>query len=441
KLQPSSSFSVLSSEIELLKLSIGELKAELREIKNSKSVNAGNIETNTEICKLSDQISDIRSQVCELTPLTILMKTVNLNKLDTESVTKVDNLINFVTTEVTKRLDAKLSAIVYNVPDNEALKKVQRILLSEAKMPNSKTKCYRLKKSQHEKCCPIRFQFETPAETRKFIHSQHTLSQARNYKHIKVGVDKTVIERRAHNYLTKTNCEIGNRTLQQAIIPNPVKDTVDPTASPLSKHTEMSHQSATPAERPLDCNQINNKTIPPITAESKMPLNNPRKKVKTPRNSTLSSPSYNSIGKDKENMPLNHTNKNSGSLNKPTLPTVNSISTHNVLNRTVAHTNIQCHNDVTLNSTSGNSQNSATNNSGSSEYGTQTNFDRMYGTSLLGTNPKCSTHETHTRTQLASNNRWNNKPWSSQGSNHFLSPASLSALKKQLVGMLTLLNH
>ncbi|CAH8866313.1 unnamed protein product [Trichobilharzia szidati] len=77
KLQPSSSVSVLSSEIELLKLSIGELKAELREINNNKSVNPGISETTTKISKLSDQISDIRSQVCELTPLTILMKTVN----------------------------------------------------------------------------------------------------------------------------------------------------------------------------------------------------------------------------------------------------------------------------------------------------------------------------------------------------------------------------
>ncbi|CAH8821827.1 unnamed protein product, partial [Trichobilharzia szidati] len=53
KLQPTSSVSVLSSEIELLKLTIGELKTELREIKNNKSVNPGISESNTEISNLS----------------------------------------------------------------------------------------------------------------------------------------------------------------------------------------------------------------------------------------------------------------------------------------------------------------------------------------------------------------------------------------------------
>ncbi|CAH8824310.1 unnamed protein product [Trichobilharzia szidati] len=438
KLQPSSSVSVLSSEIELLKLSIGELKAELRDLKNNKSVDPGISDTNTKISNLSGQISDIRLQVCELTPLTILMKTVDLNKLDNESISKVDNLINFVTTEVTKRLDAKLNAIVYNVPDNEALKKVQRILLSEAKMPNSKTKCYRLKKSQHDKCCPIRFQFETPAEARKFTHSQHTLSQLRNYKLIKVAVDKTVIERRVYNYHTESNCGINYRTLQAAIIPNPLGDTVESTAPPLSNHTELSSQRATPTERPLNCNQIANKTIPPTTVDLDMSLNNPRKNVKIPQKLTLSSPSHKSIGKKEKNMTPNHANSNNGSISKPTFPTVNSIGTHNVRNSTMAHTDNQRQNNTTLKSTS---QNSTTNNSGHSQYGTLINFDRIYGTSLLGTNPQSSTFETLTRTPLVLNNRWNNRPWSSQGPNHFLSPASLSALKKQLVGMLTLLNR
>ncbi|CAH8861670.1 unnamed protein product [Trichobilharzia szidati] len=137
----------------------------------------------------------------------------------------------------------------------------------------------------------------------------------------------------------------------------------------------------------------------------------------------------------------NHANNKNGSINKPTSPTVNSIGTHNVRNITMAHTDNQRHNNASLNSTSGNSQNSTTNNSGYPQYGTQINFDRIYGTSLLGTNPQSSTHETHTRTQLVPNNRWKNKPWSPRGPNHFLSPASLSALKKQLVGMSTLLNR
>ncbi|VDQ09906.1 unnamed protein product [Trichobilharzia regenti] len=123
KLQIPSPDSALTSEIERLKLSVEELRTEMRDISCSRAMNAGCSENLANISELSTQISDIKSQVCELAPLNILTRTKNPCERGTEPVTKVDTWIYFIATEVIRRLDTELSVIVHNIPDNEGFKR------------------------------------------------------------------------------------------------------------------------------------------------------------------------------------------------------------------------------------------------------------------------------------------------------------------------------
>ncbi|CAH8834899.1 unnamed protein product [Trichobilharzia szidati] len=268
KLQIPSPAPTLTSEIERLKLAVEELKTEMRDIRCRKDMNAGFSENLANLSELSTQVGDIKSQVCELAPLNILTKTINPGELDTESVSKIDTLINFITTEVIKRLDTKLSVIVYNIPDNEGLKKVQSILLRAAKMPNSQTKCHRLKKSQHDHCCPIRLQFETQTEAKKFTNTQRILLQDTSYKQVKVVADKTVIERRAYNHLNKPN----GRTPQATKIDIHTTNTVELIASPLSNPVKIAPEKMKPNERLVSYSLTPKVTSPPSTVDLDMSM-------------------------------------------------------------------------------------------------------------------------------------------------------------------------
>ncbi|CAH8600293.1 unnamed protein product [Heterobilharzia americana] len=133
RLQPSSVSLSLLPKIESLKPSIEELRAEIRRLKDDKQNNAPQ-ESMLRAFEVSPQLDEIGAQISNLLPLSILTRSESINEVDVETLSKVDHLVNSITTEVSRRLALKLNAIVYKVPDTTKLKAIRKILLRTAKM-------------------------------------------------------------------------------------------------------------------------------------------------------------------------------------------------------------------------------------------------------------------------------------------------------------------
>ena len=192
--------------------------------------------------------------------------------------------------------------------------------------------------------------------------------------------------------------------MQATIIPNSLTDTVELTTSSLPNHIELPPQSASPGKRISDYNPLTSKTLPPTNVDLDVTLDSQRKKIRAPRKLTLPSPSHNASVKicnkpcqsllhslvgpqNKLHCMKNKTQKyvenESGNINKPRLPTDDNVSSHSVQIRTVTQANYR--RNTIVNSTGGNSHNSATKISGSSQYDTRSLTEYMVHVCLKST--------------------------------------------------------
>ncbi|KAK4472194.1 hypothetical protein MN116_000498 [Schistosoma mekongi] len=161
-----------------------------------------------ELQHLTQQLAEMRSQVesfsalvCgvkqeldTLSPLKLLL-TRDANPPVLEDVSKVSTVIDFIATEVTKRMISRQNVIVYNIPDKAPLRTVRHSILKAASLSDYSCQCLRLNKKHQKYSCPILFRFDSQSAADKLKRAEQLITATTKHKNARVVEDKTVIQR------------------------------------------------------------------------------------------------------------------------------------------------------------------------------------------------------------------------------------------------------
>ncbi|CAH8873613.1 unnamed protein product [Trichobilharzia szidati] len=137
---------VLSEKVELSYLTciIIEMQLQIDELKTKLS----SLEC------IPETISLMKKELLDPTILKLFNVTSRMTPTDSENAKELENAIDFLSSEVVKRLASKQNAIVYNVPDSEPVKSVQHSLLKAANLLSAPCQCIRLSKKDLKHPCP-----------------------------------------------------------------------------------------------------------------------------------------------------------------------------------------------------------------------------------------------------------------------------------------------
>ncbi|CAH8821796.1 unnamed protein product [Trichobilharzia szidati] len=146
---------------------------------------------------IPETISLMKKELQDPTILKLFNMTSRMTPTDSENAKELENAIDFLSSEVVKRLASKQNAIVYNVPDSEPIKSVQHSLLKAANLLSAPCQCIRLSKKDLKHPCPILFRFDSYIIAERFKKAEDLLATATKFKTIKVVSDKTTNQRQA----------------------------------------------------------------------------------------------------------------------------------------------------------------------------------------------------------------------------------------------------
>ncbi|CAH8832451.1 unnamed protein product [Trichobilharzia szidati] len=153
-----------------------------------------------------ETIFHLKKELGDLTFLKLFKLKTKPTDAEMEHVKELENAMDYLSSEVVKRLASKQNAIVYNIPDNEPIKSVQHSLLRAANLLSTPCQCIRLNKKELNRTCPILFRFDSCIIAEQFRKSGDTLTSTTKFKNVKIVSDKTPSQRQvAKNTLdTKT---------------------------------------------------------------------------------------------------------------------------------------------------------------------------------------------------------------------------------------------
>ncbi|KAK4467237.1 hypothetical protein MN116_000342 [Schistosoma mekongi] len=178
---------------------------------------------NTDIASYKMKVDDIKSTLTkmqnvlqDLAPLSYLFG--KHNYIDIEEVKQAEIFLDFISTEVVKRISSLHKAIVYNIPENPSLNKVKITLLKASGMSHVLCECKRLRKKDWQSSCPILFYFRYTQDSAKFIKSVSRIRTGSEYKNVLIVADKTALQRTArsrHNATTPNLNEPKHKLVNQ----------------------------------------------------------------------------------------------------------------------------------------------------------------------------------------------------------------------------------
>nr|CAH8820539.1 unnamed protein product [Trichobilharzia regenti] len=180
---------VLSEKVELSYLTciIKEMQLQIDELKTKLS----SLEC------IPETISHMKKELQDPTILKLFNMTSRMTHTDSKSTIELENAIDFLSSEVVKRLASKQNAKMYNVSDSEPIKSVHHSLLKAANLLSAPCQCIRLSIKDLKHPCPILFRFDSYIIAERFKMAEDLLATATKFKTIKVISDKTPNQKQA----------------------------------------------------------------------------------------------------------------------------------------------------------------------------------------------------------------------------------------------------
>ncbi|KAK4472148.1 hypothetical protein MN116_000446 [Schistosoma mekongi] len=222
---------------------------------------------NSDIADYKNKVEEVQlaftkmeSILSDLTPLTYLLG--KQEDIEINMAKRAETFLDFIASEVVKRLTSLHKAIVYNVPGNFPLKKVRATQLKASGMSHIPCECNRLRKKDWQTSCPILFHFASIIDCKRFIKSVNFIRSGSDFKNILIVADKTPLQRRSLN--------------RYGAVVSDIKDSESQLTTPneLSKTKSKTHSGgSTPPPRlctpPSPTIPI---TLPSIVAHTPIPL-------------------------------------------------------------------------------------------------------------------------------------------------------------------------
>ncbi|CAH8539246.1 unnamed protein product [Schistosoma margrebowiei] len=146
-------------------------------------------------CNHMDAIKKLQVDMNILNPLKYLINP-NLTEIP-DQMNDINIFLDRVASEVFERIRRSSNAIVFNIPDTHALKKIKSSLLRASNMTHVPCVCTRLKRSHPGMHSPILFKFNSSVDASEFLNSSNSLRQKQIFKDIKTLPDKTPCQRKA----------------------------------------------------------------------------------------------------------------------------------------------------------------------------------------------------------------------------------------------------
>ena len=132
-------------------------------------------------------------KINDLSALAYLMSVPT--KPDLTVAVGASKLFSTIASEVSWRIRNSKNAIVFNVPDKADLNYVRYKLLNVCGLNPQAVECLRLRKKQQKNSCPLLFRFLSEVDANTFINSQSLLRKIAQFSRIRIGKDRTPLER------------------------------------------------------------------------------------------------------------------------------------------------------------------------------------------------------------------------------------------------------
>nr|CAH8820709.1 unnamed protein product [Trichobilharzia regenti] len=158
-----------------------------------------------ELDLVPETILHLKRELGDLTFLKLFKLRTKPTDAELEHAKELENVMDYLSSEVVKRLASKQNAIVYNIPDKEPIKSVQHSLLRAANLLSTPCQCIRLNKKETNRTCPILFRFNSCIIAEQFRKSEDILASTTKFKNIKIVPDKTPNQRQVAKNTIDTN--------------------------------------------------------------------------------------------------------------------------------------------------------------------------------------------------------------------------------------------
>ena len=149
------------------------------------------------IVELHKQIEELAKKV-EIMSETSISNTSGKIQNEESSLLTNNVLVDFISNEVSDRLERAYNVIVFNVPDNLSLNYVKSSILKSCNLTQEQCVCIRLRKKKIKFSCPIMFKFVSPISARKMLSCQDSIEANNTLKKIFIRPDLSPNQRRVY---------------------------------------------------------------------------------------------------------------------------------------------------------------------------------------------------------------------------------------------------
>ncbi|KAK4474340.1 hypothetical protein MN116_000520 [Schistosoma mekongi] len=157
---------------------------------------------NSDIADYKNKVEEVQlaftkmqSILNDLTPLTCLLG--KQEDIEINMAKRAETFLDFIASEVVKRLTSLHKAIVCQVPGNFPLKKVRATLLKASGMSHIPCECNRLRKNDWQTSCPILFHFASTLDCKQLIKLVNCIKPGSGFQNVLIVADETPLQRRS----------------------------------------------------------------------------------------------------------------------------------------------------------------------------------------------------------------------------------------------------
>ncbi|VDP47493.1 unnamed protein product [Schistosoma margrebowiei] len=137
---------------------------------------------------------DLKQEIKTLSPLKLPLSN-DIVPAELDDIIKAESVIDFIASEVTKRIVSCNNVIVYNIPDKIPIKTERISILKASKLQDSQCQFIRLNKEYQKYSCPILIRFDSHILAEQLRDSERLICVLTKFRKASIVSDKTINQR------------------------------------------------------------------------------------------------------------------------------------------------------------------------------------------------------------------------------------------------------